>query len=127
MLSVLAQALIAALRVRLPGYADVTPDVLQRRFLETPGEIITSGDTVTVRLERRAYSPVLRQADLPNDTRIPWWEPHPPLRSRLTPLPRTACVEIRAKKEREIASIDDPTRCGPLGVIGRRSSACSRI
>ena len=73
MLSVLAQALIAALRVRLPGYAAVTPDVLQRRFLETPGQIITSGDTVTVRLERRAYSPVLRQADLPNDTRIPWW------------------------------------------------------
>ncbi|HET9258178.1 MAG TPA: hypothetical protein VFO16_23685 [Pseudonocardiaceae bacterium] len=37
MLCVLAQALIAALRTRLPGYAAVTPDVLRRRFLETPG------------------------------------------------------------------------------------------
>jgi Transposase DDE domain group 1 len=73
MLSVLAQALIAALRARLPGYSAVTPDTLQRRFLETPGQIITTNDTVTVRLERRAYSPVLRQAELPNDTRIPWW------------------------------------------------------
>ena len=42
MLCVLAQALIAALRARLPGYASVTPDVLQRRFLQTPGQITTS-------------------------------------------------------------------------------------
>jgi transposase len=73
MLCVLAQALTAALRARLPGYATVTPDVLQRRFLETPGQITTSSDSITVRLDRRAYSPVLRQADLPNDTRVPWW------------------------------------------------------
>jgi transposase len=73
MLCVLAQALIAALRTRLPGYATVTPDVLQRRFLETPGTITTSADTITVRLDRRAYSPVLRQADLPHDTPVPWW------------------------------------------------------
>jgi transposase len=72
MLCVLAQTLIAALRARLPGYATVTPDVLQRRFLETPGQIITSTTAVTVRLDRRAYTPVLRQADLP-DTPIPWW------------------------------------------------------
>jgi hypothetical protein len=72
MLCVLAQALIAALRTRLPGYATVTPDVLQRRFLETPGTVTTSADTITVRLDRRAYAPVLRQADLPQDTRVPW-------------------------------------------------------
>jgi hypothetical protein len=35
-LAVLAQALTAALRARLPGYATVTPDTIQRRFLETP-------------------------------------------------------------------------------------------
>jgi len=73
MLCVLAQALIAALRARLPGYASVTPDVIQRRFLETPGQLITTADTITVRLDRRAYSPVLRQADLP-DTPVPWWD-----------------------------------------------------
>jgi transposase len=73
MLCVLAQALIAALRNRLPGYAAVTPDVLQRRFLETPGQITTNQDAITVRLARRAYTPVLRQADLPTDTPVPWW------------------------------------------------------
>ncbi len=73
MLAVLAQAVLAALRARLPGYATVTPDTLQRRFLETPGQITTAGDTITVRLERRAFSPVLRHASLPRQTPIPWW------------------------------------------------------
>jgi hypothetical protein len=73
MLAVLAQALTAALRARLPGYGAATPDTIQRRFLETPGQIITRGDTITVRLERRAFSPVLRKAQLPADTRVPWW------------------------------------------------------
>ena len=72
-LAVLAQALTAALRARLPGYATVTPDTIQRRFLETPGQIITTPNAVTVRLERRAFSPVLRSADLPPDTPVPWW------------------------------------------------------
>jgi hypothetical protein len=72
MLCVLAQALLAALRARLPGYATVTPDTIQRRFLETPGQITTTADAITVRLERRAFSPVLRKAALPDDTRIPW-------------------------------------------------------
>jgi transposase len=73
MLAVLAQALTAALRARLPGYATATPDTIQRRFLETPGQITTDGNTITVRLERRAFSPVLRKAQLPEDTRVPWW------------------------------------------------------
>jgi len=73
MLAVLAQALLAALRNRLPGYNSATPDTIQRRFLETPGQIITTSDTITVRLERRAYSPVLRQANLPPATTVPWW------------------------------------------------------
>ena len=78
-LAVLAQALTAALRARLPGYATVTPDTIQRRFLETPGQIITTPDTVTIRLERRAFSPVLRSADLPPATPVPWWG-HRPIR-----------------------------------------------
>src|SRR5207248_4112996 len=60
MLAVLAQALTAALRARLPGYATVTPDTIQRRFLETPGQIIVTSDAITRRLERRALSPGLR-------------------------------------------------------------------
>ncbi len=76
-LAVLAQALTAALRARLPGYATVTPDTIQRRFLETPGQIITTPQAVTVRLQRRAFSPVLRSADLPPITPVPWWGGRP--------------------------------------------------
>ena len=71
-LSVLAATICAALRRRLPGYHTATPDTLQRRFLQTGGVILKNNDTITVRLDRRAYSPVLRSADLP-DTTIPWW------------------------------------------------------
>jgi len=66
MLCVLAQALIAALRARLPGYAAVTPDVIQRRFLETPTPPCPGG-------------PAAHSATKSTD-----------------PLPRTSCAEIRA-------------------------------
>ena len=71
-LTVLAHTICAAMRRRLPGYATTTPDILQRRLLQTSGEILNRGDEIIVRLDRRAYSPVLRQAELPTVT-VPWW------------------------------------------------------
>ena len=70
--TLLAHTLCTALRRRLPGYATTTPDTLQRRFLSTTGEILNRGNEIIVRLDRRTYSPVLRQADLPT-TEVPWW------------------------------------------------------
>lgn len=72
-LSVLAGAVCASLRRRLPGYETATPDTLQRRFLSTGGTIRTTGSEVIVRLARRTYSPVLRGADIP-EVSVPWWE-----------------------------------------------------
>jgi hypothetical protein len=67
-----AQALLAAFRNRLgPGYPTATPDTYQRRFLETSGAIINDTNTIAVILNRRAYSPVLRQSDLHADTAVP--------------------------------------------------------
>ena len=72
-LSVLAGAVCASFRRRLgAGYANATPDTLQRRFLHTGGVIDHRGDVVTVRLDRRTYSPVLRSADIP-EIAVPWW------------------------------------------------------
>ena len=71
-LSVLAHTICAALRRRLPGYHTATPDTLQRRFLHTGGDILNHGNEIIVRLDRRTYSPILRQADLPT-TEVPWW------------------------------------------------------
>ena len=44
-----------------------------RRFADSSGTITVTGDQITVRVDRRAYSPVLRQASLPPDTTVPWW------------------------------------------------------
>jgi hypothetical protein len=71
-LSVLAHTLCQALRRRIPGYHTATPDTLQRRFLTTGGTITTTNTEIIARLDRRTYSPVLRQADLPTTT-VPWW------------------------------------------------------
>ena len=70
-LTVLAHTVCAALRRRIPGYASATPDTLQRRFLSTSGHILHRHNHITIRLDRRTYSPVLRQADLPEIT-VPW-------------------------------------------------------
>jgi len=43
-------------------------------FLETSGAIINDTDTITVVLNRRACSPVLRRSDLRADTAVPWWQ-----------------------------------------------------
>lgn len=71
-LSVLARTVCAALRRRLPGYHTATPDTIQRRFLNTGGIITSHRDQITVRLNRRTYSPVLRQASLPETITVPW-------------------------------------------------------
>jgi transposase len=71
-LSVLAGAVCAGLRQRLRGYATATPDTLQRRFLSTGGHILHRDREIIVRLDRRTYSPILRQADIAV-TEVPWW------------------------------------------------------
>jgi Transposase DDE domain group 1 len=72
-LSVLASTICAALRRRLPGYGTATPDTLQRRFLSTGGIILNRRTEIVVRLNRRTYSPILRQASLPETITVPWW------------------------------------------------------
>jgi hypothetical protein len=73
-LSVLAHTVCAALRRRLPGYGTATPDTLQRRFLNTGGIIVNRKTETVIRLNRRTYSPVLRQASLPETITVPWWQ-----------------------------------------------------
>jgi hypothetical protein len=56
--------------------------------MDTPGTITSDGDTTTVIISRRAYSPVLRQADLRADTIVPLVaRTPPPLPVRLTRTP----------------------------------------
>jgi hypothetical protein len=54
-----------------------------------PGEIICDGNSITVKINRRAYSPVLRQAHLPRR------RPPAPLRVRITQGPKDRCGNPR--------------------------------
>jgi hypothetical protein len=98
-LCVLAQALLAAFRNRLgPGYAAATPDTLQRRFLDTAGTITTDGDTITVTLSRRTYSPVLRASPTCAPTLpSPGGKTAACTSSSASPEGQIRCMEIRAK------------------------------
>ncbi len=46
----------------------------QRRFLNTGGIIEHDRGQTTIRLTRRTYSPILRQASLPETITVPWWD-----------------------------------------------------
>ena len=70
--------------LRRPG----TPSWFSRPVPGNPGQIIATGDAITVRLERRAYLPVLRKASLPPATTVPLvGEPDPALPARLNRAP----------------------------------------
>ena len=71
-LSVLAGAVCAGLRPTPARLCTATPDTLQRRFLSTGGHILHRDHEIIVRLDRRTYSPILRQADIAV-TEVPWW------------------------------------------------------
>jgi hypothetical protein len=79
MLCVLAQSLLAAFRARLgSSYTNATPDTLQRRFLDNSGTISITGDQTSVRIDRRACAPVVRQnsgnSSLPPSSDWTVWE-----------------------------------------------------
>jgi len=71
-LTVWAAAAYDHLRQRLPGYQQMTPDTIWRRFISTSGQITIAPDHITCRLNSRTYSPIMRSADLP-PLEIPWW------------------------------------------------------
>jgi hypothetical protein len=54
------------------GYHTATPDTLQRHFLSVSGQILNHGQVITVRIDRRVHSPVLRSANLA-PVAVPWW------------------------------------------------------
>jgi hypothetical protein len=71
-LTVWAAAAYDHLRQRLPGYEQMTPDTIWRRFISTSGQITIEPHQVTCRLASRTYSPIMRSAQLP-PIQIPWW------------------------------------------------------
>jgi hypothetical protein len=75
-LTVWAAAAYDHLRQRLPGYEQMTPDTIWRRFISTSGQITIEPHQITCRLNSRTCSPIMRSAQL-SPTEIPWWGGRP--------------------------------------------------
>ena len=72
-LTVLADLLYRNLADRLKGFAQAGPSTLYRKFVETPGAIEITAKGVVVRLNKRAHTPLLKEAGLMRPTQaIPW-------------------------------------------------------
>ena len=72
-LTVLADLLYRRLAERLKGFARASPARLFRKFVDTQGFVDITGKDVTVRLNKRAHNPLLKEAGLTKPTRaVPW-------------------------------------------------------
>jgi transposase len=72
-LTVLADLLYRRLAERLKGFARASPARLFRKFVDTQGFVEITGKDITVRLNKRAHNPLLKEAGLTKPTRaVPW-------------------------------------------------------
>ncbi len=72
-LTVLADLLYRNPADRLNGFSRAGPPKLFRKFVDTPGTIEITAKGVIVRLNKRAHTPVLKEAGLTRPTRaVPW-------------------------------------------------------
>jgi transposase len=72
-LTVLADLLYRKLAERLKGFSRAGPTKLFRKFVDTPGAIEITAKEVVVRLNKRAHSPLLKEARLTEPTQpVPW-------------------------------------------------------
>ncbi len=72
-LTVLADLLYRRLGERLKGFARAGPSKLFRKFVDTPGTIEITAKGITVRWNKRAHNPLLKEAGLMQPTRaVPW-------------------------------------------------------
>jgi len=75
-LSVLCDSIYRRFALRLHnGYQTATPDTIFRHFIEGPGELQFTPNSVNVALRARAHTPVLLDAGYHERTlNVPWWD-----------------------------------------------------
>ena len=67
-LTVIANGCYRWLASRLKGFEKADPKQLFRRFVETSGTVTIQPEKFTVAFDRRSHNPILREADLGNDS-----------------------------------------------------------
>jgi hypothetical protein len=72
-LTVLAHGCYRWLATQLHGFDKAKPKQLDRKFVETGGQLEIQADRIVVRFDKRAHNPILREAALEKACpRIPW-------------------------------------------------------
>lgn len=73
LLTLIAQSVYHILAKRLRGYEQSNPDVIFRKFIDTPAKIIIGKNNLEVKLNKRANNPILLQSGLINTPfKLPW-------------------------------------------------------
>jgi len=57
-----------------PRFKECTPKNLFKKFIDTPGKIIIDDDSITVKLRKRAHTPILKSHEVFTQSyEVPWW------------------------------------------------------
>jgi transposase len=77
LLTLVAQATYQILASKLRGYEQSGPDVIFRKFIDTPAKIMIENDHIEVRLNKRANNPILLHSGLVGTPfELPWVKNH---------------------------------------------------
>jgi len=73
LLTLIGQSVYHILSKKLRGYENATPDVIFRKFIDTPAKIYVRDQEVEVCLNKRSDNPILLHAGILNQTfKLPW-------------------------------------------------------
>jgi len=75
LLTMVADCLYKVMAEDLKGFEQCTSRELFSRFINAPGKIVVNGDTVTVKMKKRAHTPVLKSNEVfRKKWEVPWWD-----------------------------------------------------
>ncbi len=76
--TIIAHTIYALLTRELKGFEKSRAPYVFRHFIDMPGRIVYNGSEFTVKIRKRAMTPLLRSVDkLSRETRIPWLDNRP--------------------------------------------------
>jgi len=75
LLTMVGAILYKLLAQDLKGYEQCTSKELFSKFINTPGKVVVEEDTVTVKMKKKASTPVLKSNEMFRQPwGVPWWD-----------------------------------------------------
>lgn len=74
LMTMVADTLYKLLSQDLKGFEECTSEGLFAKFINTPSKVVVEGDVVTVKMKKRAHTPILMANDIFQESwEVPWW------------------------------------------------------